>query len=178
MNGGRTTAPQLAAYVLDDPPAVIILPALALYWLLNALSAGGEELWRRRYRLSETSATLLVVSAAFTVWAGFAVLDLDLEVAPRGQDVPGVGAHARPAVRARDQAVAHELPERAVEVPRFQLHLPVGPLPDAPRHRIAMQRPVEEREEDVEVVGLQGKEALHPRTVRHGVASRFNNVTP
>ena len=72
-------APQLASYVLGDPPIGIALGALGGFWLLNAISAVGEELHTRQYRLSPTSATVLLATAAFTVATGFGLLDGELE---------------------------------------------------------------------------------------------------
>ena len=66
--------PQLASYVLGSPPAAIALTAVAAFSILNILAAGGEEFRRRRDRLSESSATVLVASAAFAVWAGLEIL--------------------------------------------------------------------------------------------------------
>ncbi len=72
-------APQLASYVLDIPPVDIALVALAAFTVLNIVAAGGEEFRVRRDQLSESSATVLVASAAFAVWAGFEVLSGELE---------------------------------------------------------------------------------------------------
>lgn len=72
-------APQLGSYVSGTPALVVGLLAVAAFWLLNVLAAGGEEFRVRRQRLSATSATLLVITTVFTVWAGFEVLQGDLE---------------------------------------------------------------------------------------------------
>ena len=72
-------APQLASYVLGDPPVAIALGAVGGFWLLNAISAAGEELHRRHYRLSPTSATVLLATAGFTLAAGFEILAGELE---------------------------------------------------------------------------------------------------
>ena len=72
-------APQLASYILGDPPLAIGLVAIGGFWLLNAISAAGEELIVRRFRLHPSSATLLLANAALVVVLGFALLDGDLE---------------------------------------------------------------------------------------------------
>jgi uncharacterized membrane protein len=72
-------APQLTSYVLGDPPVGIALAAVGGFWLLNAISAAGEELHRRQYHLSPTSATVLLATAAFTLAAGFEILSGELE---------------------------------------------------------------------------------------------------
>ena len=51
------------------------LAALAGFWLINAIAAGGEELLRPTDRLRDTSATLIVADAAYLVWGGFVLLD-------------------------------------------------------------------------------------------------------
>jgi uncharacterized membrane protein len=71
-------APQFALYVLDEPWVGVALPALVIFWTLNAAAAAGEELREPRDRLSASSATLLIANAAFLVWAGFEVLGGDL----------------------------------------------------------------------------------------------------
>jgi hypothetical protein len=73
------TVPQLASYLFDDPPVGIALGAIGGFWLLQVIAAAGEELIERRNRLSATSATVMLATAAFTVSAGFVVLDGDLE---------------------------------------------------------------------------------------------------
>jgi uncharacterized membrane protein len=78
-------APQLAFWLLGDPdPMWPALVAIGLFWLLNAIAAGGEEFRRRRNDLSPSSATLLLADAAFLVWGGFTLLD--------GAYEPGRGA--------------------------------------------------------------------------------------
>ncbi len=69
------SAPQLAGWLLDNVPLAAGLVALAGFWALNTLAAGGEEFRVRRYRLNATSATLLLATAAFLLFAGFALLD-------------------------------------------------------------------------------------------------------
>ncbi|HEU5422935.1 MAG TPA: DUF2339 domain-containing protein [Nitrolancea sp.] len=66
-------APQLAEWIFGGLPASFApaLAALAGFWLLNSLAAGGEEFRVRHNRLRPTSATLLLANAAFLVWAGF-----------------------------------------------------------------------------------------------------------
>jgi uncharacterized membrane protein len=84
-------APQLASYIgLNAPDIGVALPALAIFWVLNALSAAGEEVRQPRHRLSATSATLLVANGAFAVWAGFTLLGGDLEPW-RGLYLAGLG---------------------------------------------------------------------------------------
>jgi uncharacterized membrane protein len=72
-------APQLAAYVLGDPPLAIGLGAIGGFWALNATAAAGEEILVRRFRLRVSSATLLLASAALVVALGFGLLEGDLE---------------------------------------------------------------------------------------------------
>ena len=72
-------APQLAAYVLGDPPLAIGLGAIGGFWALNAAAAAGEEVLVRRFRLRVSSATLLLASAALVVALGFGLLEGDLE---------------------------------------------------------------------------------------------------
>jgi len=69
------SAPQLAAWLLDSAPLAAGLVALAGFWALNTVAAGGEEFRVRRNRLSATSATLLLATAAFLVSFGFGLLD-------------------------------------------------------------------------------------------------------
>jgi len=73
------TVPQLAIYLGSEPPLGIGLAAVIVFWALNALSAAGEEVRHPSDRLSATSASLLVASAAFAVWAGFEILEGSLE---------------------------------------------------------------------------------------------------
>jgi uncharacterized membrane protein len=85
-------APQLASYVATNAPDIrVALPALAIFWALNVLSAAGEEVRQPRHRLSSTSATLIVANGAFAVWAGFVLLSGDLEPW-RGLYLAGLGA--------------------------------------------------------------------------------------
>jgi Predicted membrane protein (DUF2339) len=67
-------APQLASYVSGGPPTADALIAIAGFWLVNTIAAGGEEIRHATDRLRTTSVTLVLASAAFTVWAGFTVL--------------------------------------------------------------------------------------------------------
>ncbi len=69
------TVPQFGLWLVDgEPRLAVALPAIAVYWLLHALAAGGEEFRIPRNRLSPGSATLLVANGAFAVWAGFTIL--------------------------------------------------------------------------------------------------------
>ena len=68
------TVPQFVVYINGDPNLALGLGAVVVYWALNAVSAAGEEVRQPSQRLSETSATLLVASAAFATWAGFALM--------------------------------------------------------------------------------------------------------
>ena len=68
------SAPQLADWVLSNPQLIVALSAIAGFWFLHILAAGGEEFRIRRNRLSITSTTLLVANATFLVWAGFEIL--------------------------------------------------------------------------------------------------------
>jgi len=72
-------APQLGSYIGGDPRVGVGLAATVVFWGLNVLSAAGEEVRSPSQRLSPTSATLLVATAAFAVWAGFELLSGDLE---------------------------------------------------------------------------------------------------
>ena len=67
-------APQLASYVTGDAPVLEALVAIAGFWLVNTIAAGGEETRHATSRLRTTTVTLLLASAAFTIWAGFSVL--------------------------------------------------------------------------------------------------------
>ncbi len=67
-------SPQLASYVAGDAPIGEALIAIAGFWLVNTLAAGGEETRHTTNRLRTTTVTLLLAAAAFTVWAGFTVL--------------------------------------------------------------------------------------------------------
>ena len=69
------SAPQLATWIVGDAPVEAGLVALAGFWLIHAVAAGGEELIRPTDRLRDTSATLIVADAAFLIWGGFALLD-------------------------------------------------------------------------------------------------------
>ena len=66
--------PQLASYVTGGPPVAEGLIAIAGFWLVNVVAAGGEEVRHSTDRLRTTTVTLLLADAAFTLWAGFAIL--------------------------------------------------------------------------------------------------------
>jgi uncharacterized membrane protein len=66
--------PQLASYVTGGPPVTEGLIAIAGFWLVNVVAAGGEEVRHSTDRLRTTTVTLLLADAAFTLWAGFAIL--------------------------------------------------------------------------------------------------------
>ncbi len=71
--------PQVAAYVAGGPPLEVGLIAIAGFWLVNAFAAGGEETRHATDRLRSATVTLLLASAAFTLWAGFTILGGPLE---------------------------------------------------------------------------------------------------
>jgi uncharacterized membrane protein len=73
------SVPQLAIYVLNDPTVAVALPAVVVFWALNAAAAAGEEILKPRDRLSPSSTMLLLANAGFVVWAGFELLAGDLE---------------------------------------------------------------------------------------------------
>ncbi len=66
--------PQLASYITGGPPVAEGLLAIAGFWLVNVVASGGEETRHATDRLRTTTVTLLLADAAFTIWAGFAVL--------------------------------------------------------------------------------------------------------
>jgi hypothetical protein len=66
--------PQLASYITGAPPVAEGLLAIAGFWLVNVIAAGGEETRHATDRLRTTTVTLLLADAAFTMWAGFAIL--------------------------------------------------------------------------------------------------------
>jgi hypothetical protein len=66
--------PQLASYVTGGPPVAEGLLAIAVFWLVNVVAAGGEETRHATDRLRTTTVTLLLADGAFTMWAGFAIL--------------------------------------------------------------------------------------------------------
>lgn len=66
--------PQLASYVTGGPPVTEGLVAIAAFWLVNVVAAGGEEARHSSDRLRTTTVTLLLADAAFTMWGGFAIL--------------------------------------------------------------------------------------------------------
>ena len=67
-------APQFAFYITGAPPAEEGLVAVAGFWLVNLVAAGGEEIRHSTDRLRTTTVTLLLADAAVTLWAGFTVL--------------------------------------------------------------------------------------------------------
>ncbi|MEA2674696.1 MAG: hypothetical protein QOI92_1888, partial [Chloroflexota bacterium] len=73
------SAPQLASWLAGDIIPAIGLTAAVIFWLLFAITAGGEEYLRRTARLQVGSATLLLANAAFFVWAGFVILEWQYE---------------------------------------------------------------------------------------------------
>src|SRR5664280_2328954 len=66
--------PQLASYITGGPPVAEGLLTVAGFWLVNVIAAGGEETRHATDRLRSTTVTLLLADAAFTMWAGFAIL--------------------------------------------------------------------------------------------------------
>ncbi len=72
-------APQLASWVTGHPVPVHALVALAGFWLINIVAAGGEEGRIRRDDLRSSSATLVLANAAFLLWGGLVVLSGSLE---------------------------------------------------------------------------------------------------
>jgi uncharacterized membrane protein len=72
-------APQIASYVLGEPPTGEALAVVVGFWLLNVIAAGGEETRHPTDRLRPATVTLLLADSAYTLWAGFAVLDGGLE---------------------------------------------------------------------------------------------------
>jgi uncharacterized membrane protein len=74
------SAPQLASWLAGDIVPAIGLTAAVIFWLLFAITAGGEEYLRRTARLQIGSATLLLANAAFFVWAGFVILEWQYEM--------------------------------------------------------------------------------------------------
>ena len=66
--------PQLASYITGGPPIAEGLVAIAGFWLVNLVAAGGEEARHSTDHLRTTTVTLLLANAAFTIWAGFTVL--------------------------------------------------------------------------------------------------------
>jgi hypothetical protein len=73
-------APQVAVYVSGKPASADQMAAVAGFWLLNLVAAGGEEARHSTNRLRTATVTLLLASAAFTLWAGFTVLSGSLEM--------------------------------------------------------------------------------------------------
>ena len=72
--------PQAASWIRSGPEPLVGLIGIALFWVLNIVAAGGEVFRRRRDDLSPSSATVLLANVAFLVWAGFSVLDGELEI--------------------------------------------------------------------------------------------------
>ena len=68
---------QIGAWINDDASVGAGLIALAGFWLLNVVAAGGEEIRHRSRKaiLRTVSATVLLGNAAFVVWGGFQLLD-------------------------------------------------------------------------------------------------------
>jgi hypothetical protein len=66
--------PQLASYITGGPPVAEGLIAIAGFWLVNLVAAGGEETRHSTDRLRTTTVTLLLADGAFTIWAGFTIL--------------------------------------------------------------------------------------------------------
>ena len=69
------TAPQVAIYATNGPPAAEGIAVVLGFWLVNVVAAGGEEARHATSRLRTTTVTLLLANAAFTLGGGFAVLD-------------------------------------------------------------------------------------------------------
>lgn len=68
------SAPQVFLWVLSDPSTELVFLALLGYWLLLAISAGGESFRRARPELSLASAPLFLAAGAFVLLSAFAVL--------------------------------------------------------------------------------------------------------
>jgi uncharacterized membrane protein len=83
-------APQVASYVLGDATAMVALVVLTGFWLVNLVAAGGEEIRNPTDRLRPSTLTLLLASAAFTLWGAFVVLHGPDETW-RGAFVAGLG---------------------------------------------------------------------------------------
>jgi uncharacterized membrane protein len=67
-------APQVAASTQGASVPIALL-TIAGFWVLNTISAGGEEIRHPAASLRPSTVTLLLASAAFTLWAGTTVLD-------------------------------------------------------------------------------------------------------
>ena len=67
-------APQFAFYITGGPLVEEGLIAVAGFWLVNLIAAGGEEIRHATDRLRTSTVTLLLADAAVTLWAGFTVL--------------------------------------------------------------------------------------------------------
>jgi uncharacterized membrane protein len=61
------SAPQLALWLLSDPPAPTALVLVAGFWVLYGLAAGGEEYRRPSDQLRSQTVSLVLADAAFTV---------------------------------------------------------------------------------------------------------------
>ncbi len=72
-------APQLAAWLSDDPPAWQALIALAGFWAVNVVAAAGEEIRVRRDDLRPSSSILVLANATFLLLGLFMTLDGSLE---------------------------------------------------------------------------------------------------
>lgn len=84
------SAPQVWSWLESNPLPSLALVALATYWSLNALAAGGEEFRHRRSILNLSSATVLLSNGAFVVAAGFFVLDTGNTAIARGLWLPAI----------------------------------------------------------------------------------------
>jgi uncharacterized membrane protein len=73
-------APQFAFYITGGPMVEEGLIAVAGFWLVNLIAAGGEEIRHSTDRLRTATVTLLLADAAVTLWAGFTVLSGTLTV--------------------------------------------------------------------------------------------------
>lgn len=67
-------APQIAASTQGASVPFALL-TIAGFWLVNTVSAGGEEIHHPTQRLRPGTVSLLLASAAFTLWAGTTILD-------------------------------------------------------------------------------------------------------
>jgi uncharacterized membrane protein len=68
-------APQVASSTVGGDSVAVSMLTIAGFWLLNTIAAGGEELRHPTNTLRPGTVTLLLASAAFTLWAGITVLD-------------------------------------------------------------------------------------------------------
>lgn len=72
------TVPQYLAWLESGPNVALGLTGIAAYWLLNTLSAGGEEFRKPTFRLRPTSASLMLLNAFAVIGGGFLLLAGDL----------------------------------------------------------------------------------------------------